>query len=76
MLFFRIVEYDALDDLDFDYVGKLAKEASPEKLKFLQRAAAQAQAELGRFAAAFDAQDLARARELVEGAAAFENGGF
>jgi len=71
-----IVEYDALDDLDFDYVGKLAKEASPEKLKFLQRAAAQAQAELGRFAAAFDAQDLARARELVEGAAAFENGGF
>lgn len=60
-----IVEFDQLDELDFDYVGRLANIETPEKLTFARRAAERAELALSAFARYFDESIYKAAEELV-----------
>ncbi len=60
-----IVEFDQLDELDFDYVGRLASVDTPEKVTFARRAAERAGLALSIFARYFDNDVYKAAEESV-----------
>lgn len=59
-----VVEYDALDDMTFDYQGRLSEEISATKLAFSRQAVVRGIEELQKFIDCFDPEDADNAEEV------------